>query len=131
MPLLLPVADVQKHEHPLREEPKQATGSAAARRPHGLRSAEAAARGSTARSRSHPFNSIVRGLVDPTVPSSLQLLQLGYSRRSPPEEANCEPSLSSVAYQIQRSLADTGDRGSSAAKRHVNLELTISSPGCS
>ncbi|KAJ8470394.1 hypothetical protein OPV22_024737 [Ensete ventricosum] len=60
-----------------------------------------------------------------------QLLQLGYSRRSPPEEANCEPSLSSVAYQIQRSLADTGDRGSSAAKRHVNLELTISSPGCS
>ncbi|CAL9194831.1 unnamed protein product [Musa hybrid cultivar] len=60
-----------------------------------------------------------------------QLLQLGYSQRSPPKETNCEPSLSSFAYRNQRSLADTGNRGSSAAKKHVNLELTISSPACS
>ncbi|CAL9104246.1 unnamed protein product [Musa textilis] len=60
-----------------------------------------------------------------------QLLQRGYSQRSPPKETDCEPSLSSFAYRIQRSLADTGDRGSSAAKKHVSLELTISSPGCS
>ncbi|THU61605.1 hypothetical protein C4D60_Mb07t25080 [Musa balbisiana] len=60
-----------------------------------------------------------------------QLLQLAYSQRSPPKETNCEPSLSSFAYRNQRSLADTGDRGSGAAKKHVNLELTISSPACS
>ncbi|URE14046.1 Myb-like DNA-binding domain [Musa troglodytarum] len=72
-----------------------------------------------------------RHTVDPTVPSPLQLLQRGYSQRSPPEETDCEPSLSSFAYRIQRSLADTGDRGSSAAKKHISLELTISSPGYS